>query len=180
MASRSNNSERDVIEGLEQDGWVVHTRGWPDLLCVRDGVIRLIEVKPSYNRRLSTHQQALFAALSQAGIPVEVVTSRKRGVIPRAVQALRDHRPRPAEYAARRARGEITIARLKGRLHVSVPYSADFATGAVSLGGRFKKVSKLWSFRLAQWGEVQKLVAFVYPGNDVCVIGSQVDVPGGG
>lgn len=37
--------QTQVKQELEQNGWEVLDSGWPDFLCIKDGKIKLIEVK---------------------------------------------------------------------------------------------------------------------------------------
>lgn len=61
-----------AIEELTSQGWEVHKKGWPDFLVVRDGVIRLIEVKPKRYRKLSKAQSGVAYILRSAGLNVEI------------------------------------------------------------------------------------------------------------
>ena len=68
----SNDAEAELAEKLENDGWLVMKRGWPDFLALKDGQLRLIEVKPKETYRLSKHQQQLAEILRKhAGLNVE-------------------------------------------------------------------------------------------------------------
>lgn len=68
----SNDAESELAEKLENDGWLVMKRGWPDFLAVKDGQLRLIEVKPHEQHRLSPNQQQLAELLRKhAGLNVE-------------------------------------------------------------------------------------------------------------
>lgn len=71
----SNDAEVVVVSSLEGDGWTVFKSGWPDLLAVKDGAVRLIEVKPHSGCSLSRRQQQMAGALKEhLGVTVELVT----------------------------------------------------------------------------------------------------------
>lgn len=80
MCKTSNPSERTVIKQLEEQGYSVMRKGWPDLLAVKDGKVRLIEVKPmatssgkASRSDLITAQREVARILSLLGITVELV-----------------------------------------------------------------------------------------------------------
>lgn len=58
-----NAREFYVAEALEQEGFEVFKKGWPDLLAYRTGEIRLVEVKPP---------------LKSTGLPQEMKVSQRR------------------------------------------------------------------------------------------------------
>lgn len=71
-----NRRERKVAEEYERDGWEVLHKGWPDFLMVRNGEIRLIEVKRKQGREtkkmgLSAHQRKVKEVLEKI-LPYEV------------------------------------------------------------------------------------------------------------
>jgi hypothetical protein len=68
----SNDAEARCVEGLEAEGWTVMKKGWPDFLVVRDGVVRMIEVKPDASRTFSPAQRRVADALALLGIEVEL------------------------------------------------------------------------------------------------------------
>lgn len=37
--------EQEVKDKLEEQGWTVYTKGWPDFLCIRGKEVKAIEVK---------------------------------------------------------------------------------------------------------------------------------------
>lgn len=67
----SNDREAQCARELEADGYTIFKRGWPDILAVKDGEVRMIEVKPP-GGRLKPTQQKVADALESAGIHVEV------------------------------------------------------------------------------------------------------------
>lgn len=70
-----NPAEIAVIEALRQDGYEVLKRGWPDLLCIRDGKVRFIEVKAKKGCELSRFQHKVANILKEHfDIDVEVLT----------------------------------------------------------------------------------------------------------
>lgn len=71
----SNDAEVAVVSDLETNGWTVYKSGWPDLLAVKDGIVRLIEVKPHSGCNLSRRQRNMAEALqTHLGVTVELVT----------------------------------------------------------------------------------------------------------
>lgn len=60
--------EKIVKTRYEELGWTVYSSGWPDLLCVRSGEIRAVEVK-GYRDAFRGNQSDVLIALSQY-IPV--------------------------------------------------------------------------------------------------------------
>lgn len=61
-----------VHERLEEEGYTVLHRGWPDFCAIRDSEIRFIEVK-CLGDKLSEAQQQLHLILKLLGIEVEVI-----------------------------------------------------------------------------------------------------------
>jgi len=81
-AGRTTNSHEAVVaEALENDGWTVYRNGWPDFLAVKDGQVRLIEVKPRASSRLSVRQSRVAPHLKPLAV-VEVVTTVDGVVVP--------------------------------------------------------------------------------------------------
>jgi len=78
--------ERFAIEHLRKEGWRLYTRGWPDLLCLKDDKLMCVEVKPAKRARtprmklvqsskyVDPIQRIVHQALRQAGIDVKVMT----------------------------------------------------------------------------------------------------------
>lgn len=71
-----NPSERLVIQRLDELGFSVVKRGWPDLLAWRGSEVRLIEVKPDGASKLSPVQEIVAEQLLKAGLAVELVSPR--------------------------------------------------------------------------------------------------------
>ncbi len=67
----SNRHEELAIQTLLDDDWEVLKRGWPDILAIKDGKVRFIEVKDG-NTKLKPHQKRVSEILSYIGITVEV------------------------------------------------------------------------------------------------------------
>jgi len=68
------NKEEGYLQAhLEEEGWTVLRRGWPDLFCARETEngreVMLIEVKPYHGSRLKVEQRYLLLAMAEAGIP---------------------------------------------------------------------------------------------------------------
>lgn len=77
-----NKAEVDIIRGLEEHGYTVLKRGWPDLLAVKNGELRLIEVKPHAGRDLSPQQRQVADVLkSHLGLEVEILTPDHETVV---------------------------------------------------------------------------------------------------
>lgn len=66
-----NALEHLMKQRLEQRGWTVLSRGWPDFLCVRGKEVKAVEIK-SPDDRLRQEQVTMHAALALAGIATEI------------------------------------------------------------------------------------------------------------
>jgi Holliday junction resolvase len=64
--------EAECAKALEAEGWEVMKRGWPDFLAVKDGKVRMIEVKPRADRKLSPAQARVAEVLALLGVTVEL------------------------------------------------------------------------------------------------------------
>lgn len=76
-AARRDNNEPEVVRALELAGWTVvrvSDTGFPDLVAVRRGVLRLLEVKGPKGE-LTEAQVKLHQRLAAAGLPVAIVRS---------------------------------------------------------------------------------------------------------
>lgn len=82
--ARTDANHADIREALRAVGWEVFDisavgRGWPDLLAVKHGVVRFIEVKdgekPPSARQLTKDEAEWHARYQRAGGQVLVVTS---------------------------------------------------------------------------------------------------------
>ena len=76
--------------------------GLPDLLCVRKGVVHLLEVKDGEGAMLSVAQLHMHQVLRRAGLAVPIVTTPEEalealeaGAPPRTYEAMRVGRPHP-------------------------------------------------------------------------------------
>ena len=77
MHIRNNRRERVVIDEFTSQGWEVLTKGWPDLLCYKEGKAILIEVKripkrPYRKDGLSKHQRRMIQILKEFGLNVAI------------------------------------------------------------------------------------------------------------
>lgn len=70
----TNAAEVQVLEALEQAGWSVLKRGWPDFLAVKGTEVRFIEVKPDSRHKLKPDQERVKDILGLLGLKVEVLT----------------------------------------------------------------------------------------------------------
>ncbi|MCY1080311.1 VRR-NUC domain-containing protein [Archangium lansingense] len=76
-AAQRDAAEPAVVQALRLAGWTVEKlsdKGFPDLLCVRNGEVVLLEVK-SKRGRMKSAQVELHARLRAAGLPVAIVTT---------------------------------------------------------------------------------------------------------
>lgn len=64
-----NPAEQELIDLMEQDGYKVFKRGWPDFFCEKDGELVLVEVKPDGGHRLKYAQHVIMAGLARYGVP---------------------------------------------------------------------------------------------------------------
>ncbi|MBN1208976.1 MAG: VRR-NUC domain-containing protein [Myxococcaceae bacterium] len=74
-AAKRDDNEAAIVQALELAGWTVvrvSSPGVMDLLCGRQGVIRLLEVKGKHGR-LTPAQERLLLRLRAARIQVAVV-----------------------------------------------------------------------------------------------------------
>lgn len=75
VAAKRDQNEHEIIRALELAGWSVFPvsdTGLMDLLCIRRGVIRLLEVKGPKGK-LTPAQEKTFARIRAAGGEVKVV-----------------------------------------------------------------------------------------------------------
>jgi hypothetical protein len=84
-------NEGSIIEALEADGWVVErvsSADFPDLVCLRRGEVRPLEVKSEGDARMRPGQVELHRRWERSGHPIPVVTS-----IEEACEVLAGKRP---------------------------------------------------------------------------------------
>ena len=81
MSTESRLQQR-IAKKLTAEGWLVRKvsyegrRGCPDLICMKDGQVKFIEVKsPTGKGRLSRFQELEIERIRAAGVEVEVVDS---------------------------------------------------------------------------------------------------------
>lgn len=77
MTAKANHREQATIDKYESQGYEVLTKGWPDLLCFKDGKAVLVEVKrtqrrPTKKMGLSKHQRRVIDILREIGLDVRV------------------------------------------------------------------------------------------------------------
>lgn len=64
-----NPAERVCVEKLLKQGWTVHRKGWPDLLCERAGEFMVVQVKEKRSRRHKKLQARVMSAMAARRIP---------------------------------------------------------------------------------------------------------------
>lgn len=162
---RTNNAEREVIQGLEADGWTVYTRGWPDLLCTKEGDVKMVEVKVASNRNLSKHQTAIIDVLRSVGLTVEVIVHHRGGRTPRPILEAPvlqvNHIPAKALRNSRKD-GEVRITKFRNRIHVSAPFTEEFRLAARRLRGRYRPLRGIWTFKIQYATEVTNALVDIY------------------
>lgn len=89
-----------MIDALERDGWEVMTRGWPDILATRRGVVRFIEVKPEDHKGMSKNQKRVAKAFAMAGQTVELIRAPHSGITPQKVLKSHELKRRIGEYVS--------------------------------------------------------------------------------
>jgi Holliday junction resolvase len=73
-ARTRNKAEIAVLIHLSRHGWTVVNRGWPNFLAIKDGQVRLIEVKRRRGARLTPNQQKVADILAVVGLKVEILS----------------------------------------------------------------------------------------------------------
>ena len=63
-----NQAEGQLYDLMNQDGWFVEKKGFPDFACYRNDEFILVEVKPKRGHRLKKAQYRLMTTLAKAGI----------------------------------------------------------------------------------------------------------------
>jgi Holliday junction resolvase len=58
-----NPAERACIEKLNEMGYTVHRKGWPDLLAERDGAFIIVEVRAKRSRRHKALQRRVMQTI---------------------------------------------------------------------------------------------------------------------
>jgi len=82
-ASKRDENEPAIVQALELAGWTVvpvSSRGAPDLLCARRGVLKLLEVKGP-DGDLTPAQEETFARLAGALVTVHVVRTPEEALM---------------------------------------------------------------------------------------------------
>jgi hypothetical protein len=80
--ARRDANERPIVQALELAGWKVFplsAPGWPDLVCVRHGQVRLLEVK-TRTGKLKPAQVVLHQRMASAGLRVHVVRTPEEAI----------------------------------------------------------------------------------------------------
>lgn len=81
-AAKRDANEEEVVQALERAGWTVvkvSSPGVADLLCVRQGVVRLLEVKRR-GGRLAEAQQRTHDRLRAAGLTVPIARTPEQAL----------------------------------------------------------------------------------------------------
>ncbi|WP_224364202.1 hypothetical protein [Hyalangium versicolor] len=112
-ASQRDGNEPAIVRALQLAGWTVvkvNAPGVMDLLCIRRGELRVLEVKnPRGKNRLTRAQEELLARLRAAGLEVPVVRSPEEALAavegrPPSPEPLRSDADNPARTIRLRAR----------------------------------------------------------------------------
>lgn len=86
--AKRDTNEPEIVRALQLAGWSVFSLsqpGFPDLMCVRGGTVRLLEVKEPRNQKgepkpLTPSQQETFPKFEAAGHRIEVVTTAEQAI----------------------------------------------------------------------------------------------------
>lgn len=68
----TNHAEIQILMCLEDQGYTVIKKGWPDFIAIKGDEIRFIEVKPNKRYNLKIHQKYVADILAKYGIKVEL------------------------------------------------------------------------------------------------------------
>lgn len=88
MSVRGRPEQRDanegaIVEALEAHGWVVErvsSADFPDLVCLRRGEVRPIEVKSEGDARMRKGQVELHQRWERSGHPIPIVSTVEEAV----------------------------------------------------------------------------------------------------
>lgn len=58
-----NKTERQLLDLMQDNGWELTKKGWPDFACFKDGKLILIEVKPKRSHKLKYWQRRIMLEL---------------------------------------------------------------------------------------------------------------------
>lgn len=107
LAHRRDKPEAGIIYRLRLKGWAVFplsgTPGLPDLLCVRRGEVRILEVKDVHTP-VTPAQVRMHRALRLAGLTVPIVSTPEEalavleGATPRTIEGMRVSRAKRGRY----------------------------------------------------------------------------------
>jgi len=61
-------AEQQLKEQLENEGWEVVHRGWPDFACVRNGQMIFVEVKGYHGEMLRKQQHFILTNMAKLGL----------------------------------------------------------------------------------------------------------------
>lgn len=64
-----NTAEDCLRNELEEQGWKILKKGWPDFACFRGTEFMVIEVKSHYSHRLKSEQRKLLLKFAEFGVP---------------------------------------------------------------------------------------------------------------
>lgn len=110
--AQRDKAEPAVVQALQLAGWTVEkvsAKGFPDLLCVRRGVVVLLEVK-SKGGRMKPAQVKLHARLRAAGLVVAIVTTPAEALDAVAGKPVRSALEVPAERRRGQGRSFAELA----------------------------------------------------------------------
>lgn len=68
MRIYQNQPEQKFTELAKSKGWYFTKRGWPDFLCIKDGELIAVEVKPTKELRLKDSQLKAMQLFTKYGI----------------------------------------------------------------------------------------------------------------
>lgn len=66
----ANEAEGQLFDELTADGWEVFKRGYPDFICVRNGKVMFVEVKPTARCGPKVDQEFVMQVMADAGLNV--------------------------------------------------------------------------------------------------------------
>lgn len=98
-AAKRDANEPEIVAALEMAGWTVikvSDSGFPDLLCARKGVLKLLEVKMP-DGELTPAQEKTFARIQRALVSVHVVRTPEEALM--AVKAPVESELKPMKTA---------------------------------------------------------------------------------
>ena len=64
----TNEAEKVFVDTAREQGWIVTKRGYPDVICYKNGDVMLVEVKRRRKYRLKSSQSRFMGHLSKYGV----------------------------------------------------------------------------------------------------------------